>query len=563
MTKAKDEPAEQGLTRRQFVARAGASGAAIAIPGVVSGLLAGCGTSSASSPKTLRIGHARQIDSLNPFVAQNNISFNALQPIFPFLVGLWGPNLVVVPDFATHWDIAPDARQITFTTAGGGKWTDGKPLTANDAAFTINMTVKYQKGPTAINGAQAVNGIKDARATSDTTLVVNFERPVANALIALSGLPILPEHIWSAFATGSGSKISTFSNQPPKAVTCGPFKLVKYAQNEIALYERYDGRYGASPHLDGCGFQYYGTEDALVTAMNANEVDATYIETGSESIKTLSKNTHLAKIQHQGYEYYYVGFNSNPKKPHHRELLNPQVRKALSHAIDRQQIVSVGFFGYATPGSTFIPPSGWNDTRIPVDSYDLALSNQILDSLGYHRSSSGVRMVDGHPMSYVLNQSSDLVDGNRVVSIIQNSFNQIGVQITPKVLDASAMYNAVSGPNLKYLTADIDMWDWAQGPDPSYMLSVLTTAQIGGLSDTAFSNQEYDKLFTQQSSELNVQRRHALVDRMQQIVAAQRPMLPLAYSRVFVFYSKKFTGFSLAPNGFTGAKKNFLDFRSA
>ena len=119
---------------------------------------AGCGGSKKSSSKgdvkeggTLRLGTSSRIDSLNPYVAFNQDAYTTFMYIYPFLVQ-YDRNLHFAPDFATKWETSSDGKTWTFHTRSGAKWSDGKPLTAADAAFTINTDVAFQKG-TAANAA--------------------------------------------------------------------------------------------------------------------------------------------------------------------------------------------------------------------------------------------------------------------------------------------------------------------------------------------------------------------------------------------------------------------------
>src|SRR6266852_4400947 len=106
--------------------------------------LAACSQSARSgggSGGVLRIGTSYPIDSLNPFVAQSDYSYMAFEYIYPQLVQ-YNAKLDIVPDFATSWTTSPDGLTWTFHTQPHAKWSDGRPLTAEDAAWTINSVLK-------------------------------------------------------------------------------------------------------------------------------------------------------------------------------------------------------------------------------------------------------------------------------------------------------------------------------------------------------------------------------------------------------------------------------------
>src|SRR2546430_16191596 len=130
-------------------------------------LIASAGSGSGSGPASsgneiLRIGTSYPIDSLNPYVGQSDYTYMAFEYIYPQLTQ-YNANLSIVPDFATSWTESPDGLTWTFHTRPHARWSDGKPLTAADAAWTLNMELKYENGPTAtpagtpahVTGAQA------------------------------------------------------------------------------------------------------------------------------------------------------------------------------------------------------------------------------------------------------------------------------------------------------------------------------------------------------------------------------------------------------------------------
>ena len=98
---------------------------------------------------TLRLGTPSGIDSLNPFVAFQQDAYSTFEQIYPMLLQYNSKTLAFAPDFATSWDTSSDGLTWTFHTRAGAKWSDGQPLTADDAAWTFNTIVKYGSGPTA------------------------------------------------------------------------------------------------------------------------------------------------------------------------------------------------------------------------------------------------------------------------------------------------------------------------------------------------------------------------------------------------------------------------------
>jgi peptide/nickel transport system substrate-binding protein len=504
-------------------------------------------TSAAKSGGTFRVGTSSRIDSLNPYVAFNQDAYSTFEYIYPFLIQYDASNQHYKPDFALSWKPSKDGKTWTFKTVANAKWSDGKPLTAADAAWTINTDIKYKDGGAA-NAAGLIAHIKGASAPNPTTLVVRYAAAAGNVLGQFQQFAILPKHIWSKYTAHKGADLKTFANNAP-VVGAGPFKLVKFTKDSIALFQRNDSFYGAKPQADGFGLRMFSNDDALVTALKAHEIDAIEDVPGT-AIATLQK-AGFAVTSVPGVDQTDFIINSNPKKPKNRELLNPKVREAFDHAIDRDRIVRVVFLGKAKPGVSIVPPAtgNWYNPGLKTVSFDLAKANKILDGLGYKKGAGGIRKANGHAMSYQVIAPTDVSSVNRTFQIIQSDFSKIGVKLAQKALDSSAAFDAITAPGTKYLNFDLAMWDWVALMDPDFMLSVVTCAQYGGWSDSGFCDKKYDRMYNQQQLTPDQGKRRQIVWAMQKYLYTKRPYLWLAAQDHVSAVSPKWTGLVHSPQG--------------
>ncbi|MFL5737053.1 MAG: ABC transporter substrate-binding protein [Actinomycetota bacterium] len=492
---------------------------------------------------TLRLAAFDGIDSLNPFVGQNDDAYSAYMVMYPYLVQ-YDSKLNFIPDFATSWTHASDGMTWTFKTAPNATWSDGQPLTAEDVAFTYNMIIKYQDGPTG-SAAGSVAGLDTVTTSDADTVVFHYAKPVPSPLAAAQQIAILPQHVWGKLATGDGKDIKTFANTPSKdrPVVCGgPFVVTEYQQDAVTLFQKNPNFYGPAPHIDGFGLQFFANEDAEVTAIKTGQIDAI------ESVPTTS----VATLKSAGINVYtgpaltYRTFiiNSSPNKTEHRELLDPKVREAFEYAIDRQKIVQTAWLGYAQPGSTIVPPSTgkWHDANVKPLPFDLGKANALLDSLGFDKGSGGIRVADGHPMTYdVLFPNSERGAGDRSFSIIQNDFAQIGVKLVQRPV--SGAYSEITGSDNKYASWDLAMWNWTPPVDPDFILSVMTCDSWGDWNDSGYCNSSYDATYAEQQHEIDAQQRLKLVYALQAKVAQDRPYIVLNYDDTIDAWTNQWTGF--------------------
>ena len=502
--------------------------------------------SKATSGGVFRVGTASGIDSLNPFVAFNQDAYSTFEYIYPVLIQ-YDSKLHFAPFFARSWKASNGGKTWTFKTQPHAKWSDGKPLTAADAAWTIYTSLKYQSGATA-NVAGLVAHITNASAPNSTTLVVHYKQAAGNVLGQFQQFFILPKHVWAQHLGKKGAGLKTFANNAP-VVGSGPFNLVKYTKNQIALFQRNSSYWGPKPKVEEFGLQQFSNDDAMVTALKAHQLDALEIVPPT-AIKTLRQSGFVVSDV-PGLDQTDFIINSNPKKKQHRELLNLKVKEAFDHAMNRKQIASVVFLGAARQPDSIIPATtgAWHNPHLKPVTFNIKLANQILDKLGYKRGPGGIRVANGKKMSYEVVTPTDVQSIPRTFQILQADFAKIGVQLKQQALDSSAAFAKMAGPNNTYQGFDLAMWDWTALIDPDFMLSVVTCAQYGGWSDSGYCDKHYDKMYSQQQLTPNQAKRRQIVWQMQSFLYKQRPYLWLANDDSVSAVSKNWVGFKNTPQG--------------
>jgi peptide/nickel transport system substrate-binding protein len=510
--------------------------------------------SSGSSNAILRIGTPATIASLNPFTTSNTLAQDSFNAMYPFLVQYNLSTDEIEPEFATSWTTSSDGLTWTFQTHPNAKWSDGQPLTSADVAWTLNTVIKFQKGPTAQLAGDVINMTK-AVATSPTTIVIHYSHPVADVLASLAQVAILPQHIWSKYTTGNAAALRKFSNLPTGGASIvggGPFILTKYVQNQIVLFKRNPNWYGPTPKIAGFGYEYFANNDAEVEALKSGQIDAAL---GNPAISV----TAIASLRSAGFNivnvhatgYHDIIINTSPQIVSHRELTNPKVREAFEYATDRNTINRVAYLGYAQPGSSIVPPASgsWYNPAVKGLPYDIGKANALLDQAGYSMGSNGIRVADGHPMSYTFLISTDNGgEGTRAAQIMATDFKKIGVKLNVQVVNDTTLNNDLYGNH--YRNFQMAMWGWDAYIDPNFILSVVSCSQLGAESDSGYCNKHYDALFKEQASTVNVAARRKIVYKMQQIIFNARPYIILEYVNVLEAWSKKWCDIHTSPDGF-------------
>ncbi len=531
-----------GTMARRWAA-AVALGVGVGLGAIGGGAIGGAGTASAAD--ILRIGTTQPIDSLNPFISQSDYSSIAYAYVYPFLVQYDG-SLNIQPYFATKWETSADGKVWTYHTVPGATWSDGQPMTAKDAAFTMNMMKKFKDDATALL-AGYVDHMDKAEAPDDNTLVVTYSAPVNTVLALMQQMPILPEHIWAPLTEGKGEKITSFQNEAP-IVSGGPFMLVKHVKDQLAIFKRNPKWWGKAPVIDGFGLQFFANDDAMITALTTGQLDMIGEQTPPTAVATLTKaKMTVSSAPGVGIKTFII--NTNPKKKKNLELLDPKVREAMEYAIDRDTIVKTVWLGHATPGSSVVSPaSGFKDEAIKALPYDTDKGNALLDAAGYKKGPNGIRVANGHSMAYdVVFPTEENGTGDRTFQIIKAGFKKIGIEIRQRKMDPDAATAAIRANDNKYDEFDLAMWNWVLPVEPGYILGVMTCDQYGNNSDSGYCDPAYDALFKKQSTMIDPQQRREVLDQLQKKLFDDRPYIVLVYPDVLEAHNPKWDGFVMSP----------------
>jgi len=502
----------------------------------------GANTAPVKEGGILRIGYTDPPDGISPFVGSNQVAYIIFQEMYPALVQ-YDANYNLVGDWASSWTVSPDNKVYTFKLKPG-KWSDGVPLTAKDAAWTGNTVIKYSSGATALV-APYIKNATSFKALDDLTLEITYAKPTATALSNLQPFYILPQHIYEQHLGTNGKGLRTWDMKSEGAlVGGGPFSIKQYNEKGTTLLVRNPGYYGPRPHLDAIGITVYQNADAMVSAFKANEIDA------MDKVPTTVANQLKAE---PGVQIKFglvpdvvnIGFNSNPKKTKHRELLDWRIKNAMAHAVDRQRIIDTVYNGYAKPAGSILTPIAGDflNPAVTPETYDLALANKILDDAGYPKGADGIRVTpSGDRMSYEVLLPSDIPGQDRKFGIVQEDWQKIGIEAIAKPMDGTATWAAIAAPDGKYLDFDIHMWSWLGYIDPDFMLMTVMCEQYGNWSDTAYCNPAYDKLYRDQAVEMDLKKRQAIVWKMQEILQHDHPYIFVTQSEFIRAYKQNWGG---------------------
>ncbi|MGW2347358.1 ABC transporter substrate-binding protein [Actinacidiphila glaucinigra] len=507
---------------------AAAALAASLLLGTTAGLLAAPAATADDGGKTLRMPITGiGIDSLNPFLAYFAGSLDVFSGIYPTLDTVEQDG-TVKPYLADSWTTSGDKLTWTFKIHKGLKWSDGKPITAEDAAWTFNLIMTNSTAGTA-NGS-LVGNFASVTAPDDTTLVVRTKKPQATMLsvsIPVSGIPIVPKHIWESHV----KDLKTYKNDAYPIVGYGPWTLTDYKPEQYVKFDANKDFLLGAPKYDHMIQQAFKNTDAAVAALRSGQLD--YVGgLNPTQYKALKGQSGIKAFEAVGNRWNGIEVNGGARTRDgkkigtgHPALGDVKVREALALAIDRATIVKKVRDGLAQVGASYLPPSlpqyAWQPSESERFGFDPAKANSTLDEAGYKKGSDGIRVdpKSGRKLEFRLGIHSDDDGDAKVSTYLTGWFKEIGVKA-----DIQAMSSSKLNADLAKGDWDILMDSWSTGPDPTYLLGIQTCSALpdskgeGGSTDSFFCDKDYDDLFLRQQSAFDDGERADLLKQMQAIL---------------------------------------------
>ncbi|WP_372440369.1 ABC transporter substrate-binding protein [Prauserella cavernicola] len=508
----------------------------------------------AQSETVLRVALIQEIDHLNPFTASFSSSAMIGRFAWEFLTLPSAEDATPTGGVAEDWQASDDKLTWTFTIREGMTWSDGEPVTAEDAAFTFNRIMSDPKAAEA-NGSYVEN-FEKVTAPDERTLVIKTKAPQAS-MTALD-IPIVPEHLWSDVTDMAAPETDELDLV---GVGSGPFVISEYRPNEIVTLEANPDYWRGAPQIDELQFVKFENADAAVAALKNGEVDFVNRLTQAQ-FDSLEGEDGIETNQASGRRYRELLMNpgatnieGQPIGDGHPALRDVEVRRAIAQAIDPQVLVDKVLGGYGELPGGLVPPIYEDFHYMPSDedkfTFDPAAANRALDEAGYRKGPDGVRAgADGRKLEFRLTARSSEDYGLRASDYLAGWLGDIGIKVTKNLVSDNEVDETTSSGNY-----DLALSGWGTNPDPDYILGKQTCASLPATSGSSSSNaffcdETYDELYAKQAAALDPATRAEFVKQAQARYYEQVPSLVLDYDNVLEAYrSDRFTGLQRQPEG--------------
>src|SRR4051812_6595131 len=486
--------------------------------------------------KGLKVGWSQDVQTLNPFVAQDEENFRLWALNRDLLVNFKASDLTPGPGIAKSWEISKDKRTVKFNLIEGAKWSDGQPITSKDVKYSLDVL-----GTNGLIFSGYNDTITKIDTPDDNTVVVHTSQPDARIVGGLF-IYMIPEHIY-----GKESVKTLTGNYQPKLplVGSGPFLVTDFERGRIVKMERNPRWRGEKPKYDEIQFIKYGNTDAVIRALKLGEIDAQW-EVEPTGYNQLEHADGITPVRSSSPSFTELAFNlcnetNCPDAKFNPGVQDRTVRQAIAYAVDRDRVNAISSRGTSFVGHGLLPPYYKTFYAKPADDYplDVDKANKLLDDAGYKRGGDGVRAKGDVKLSFDLFVRSESPSDIQAAKLIAEDSKKIGVDFKVQVVSVDKLTEITTQKKDGKMAPDFDtfVWGWGGDPyDPSALLKLVTTNEIGGSSDSFYSNPAYDTLFQEQTAQFDQAKRKEIVQKMVSLTQRDLPYLVLTYDPVLEAY---------------------------
>ncbi len=404
----------------------------------------------------------------------------------------------LIPWLAKDYDISNDGKVYTFVLNQGVKWHDGKDLTAEDVKFSFEYFIEHTPVVDDLTIGDETF-IESIDVVDDYTIKITVKCPNATILSRLGATRIIPKHIWE------GIDDPKKFTEKEATVGCGPYILKEYNKEQGAYrFEAFEEYWGPKPKVDS--IQFIPVSDNIL-AFNKGEIDITGIT--ADLLSKYEGDDEYAIMQNPAFWGYKLMFNMDRRE----ELKDKNIRYAIAHSIDVQELIDKVARGAAVPGSSgYLPVDHiWYNQNVRRYDYNIDRARELLKGKDLE-------------LNLVISNSEEEL---RIGELLKISLAKSGIELDVKSVDMKTRDAMVKSGD--YELALIGHGGW--GGDPDMLRRTYATGAIPG-----YSNEEIDKLADLQLMELDEDKRREVVFELQERIGGELPLIPLYNTTGYIVY---------------------------
>lgn len=480
--------------------------------------------------------------TINPVLAVTDADHDLSALVYSGLTAY--RNNALVPDLASSWNISTDGLTYTFDLRDDASFQDGKPLTADDVAFTIQKI----QDPALKSPHQADWTNVAVKVLSPTRIQFSLKQPYA-PFLNNTAIGIMPKHIWGSVSDDQ----FIFSQYNIEPIGSGPYKIASIVRDQGGIPTQYrldaaSGYYGAKPYIGSIAFYFYGDQAKALSALDQGYIDSLAAISPGQGARLSSDSAQSYTVVSTPLPRIFgVFFNQNQNQA----LADRNVRIALDMAVDRKAILDGVLKGYGSAIHGPLPAGMNGATSTVNDSADLDGAQALLEKNGWKKGSDGIyakRLPSGKAgklatttLSFDL-YTADTPDLKTTADLVVAQWKALGAQVDIKVFEAGDLYQNV----IRTRTYDALLFGELIGKDRDlYAFWHSSQRTAPGLNVALYANSKVDKLLETIRSTSDDGVRQADYKQVDQLIRADAPAIFL-YAPDFIYaIPKTLKGMSL------------------
>jgi peptide/nickel transport system substrate-binding protein len=514
-------------------------------------------------------------ENLNPFTSSDFGASRVLSWIFPSLLSIDPETLEQIPVLARELpEVSKDNLTYTFRLREDVTFSDGTPMTADDVVFSLKVILNPKVG--APHMRNYFDSVRDAVAVDPHTVRIDLDHVYFRNNWTLGSIAPLPRHYydsenllegigvaelgdWDALPVAKRERAERFAKQfnedfQRSPLGAGAFVLEDPERDfvtgeRIVLRHRPDFWAPGNSDLgdawvDRVVFRIINDREAQLVALKSGDLDYIQQITPLQAIRQTNDarfEERFGKHADVRASYTYIGWNQ--KRPVFRDA---RVRRALSHLVDKQNLVDKVLFGLGRPveGPIFSGRPEYNQDLEPWE-YDPEKAKALLAEAGWKDTDGDGALdkeIDGErlPLRFEIITNSGNDERKKVGLAVIDSFKRAGIDASFRSVDWSIMLDQVGRFDF-----DAVILGWVSGaatPPDAYQIWHSSQAVEQGSNHVAFENDEADAILEAYRVEFDEDRRKELYDRLQEILYEEQPYTFLYEPSWVAVWNRRFAG---------------------
>jgi peptide/nickel transport system substrate-binding protein len=429
------------------------------------------------------------------------------------------------PELAQSWKLSKDGRQITFKLRSGILFSDGAPFSAEDVAYTVQQLMDPALHSPTGDAFRSGPGNTETKVISPTEISITFPAPVAGLDRQFDQVAVLSAH------------------SPKKEMAVlGPFMVADYKPGATVLltrnpnYWKTDAQGRHLPYLDSIHLDIQPNRDVEMLRFKRNEIDLINSLDSEYFDKLAATSPQLVHDAGPSLDSEQMWFNEVAKAPlpayKKTWFRSATFRRAISQAINREDLSRVVFRGHAQPAIGPVSPANkfWFNSNLKVEVYYPDAALKALQADGFRMENGTLKDKDGNTVEFSIITNAGNKSREHMATMIQEDLQKIGIHVNVVTLDFPSLIERMT-QTFDYESILLGLTN--VGLDPNEEMNVWLSSSENHqwnpsekAPETSWEA-EIDHLMREQASSADSKKRKAAFDRVQEIVVEQAPFIYL------------------------------------